>query len=134
MLFRSAILRAIHYFDENKRVEAQRAALKSGDADTFFRLVTASGRSSFEFLQNVYTTRNVSEQGISLALALSQRFGAVCRVHGGGFAGTIQAYVPTDKVEAYRDTINNVFGKNACMLLRIRPYGASAVTPEGVLE
>jgi galactokinase len=129
-----AILRAIHYFDENKRVEAQRAALKSGDADTFFRLVTASGRSSFEFLQNVYTTRNVSEQGISLALALSQRFGAVCRVHGGGFAGTIQAYVPTDKVEAYRDAINNVFGKNACMLLRIRPYGASAVTPEGVLE
>ncbi|MBO7158095.1 MAG: galactokinase [Clostridia bacterium] len=129
-----AILRAIHYFDENKRVEAQRAALKSGDADTFFRLVTASGRSSFEFLQNVYTTRNVSEQGISLALALSLRFGAVCRVHGGGFAGTIQAYVPTDKVEAYRDAINNVFGKNACMLLRIRPYGASAVTPEGVLE
>jgi galactokinase len=85
-------------------------------------------------LQNVYTTRNVSEQGISLALALSQRFGAVCRVHGGGFAGTIQAYVPTDKVEAYRDAISNVFGKNACMLLRIRPYGASAVTPEGVLE
>ena len=129
-----AILRAIHYFDENKRVEAQRTALKSGDADTFFSLVTASGRSSFEFLQNVYTTRNVSEQGISLALALSQRFGAVCRVHGGGFAGTIQAYVPTEKVEAYRDAINNVFGKNACMLLRIRPYGASAVTPAGVLE
>ena len=129
-----AILRALHYFGENKRVEAQRAALKGGDADTFFRLVTESGRSSFEFLQNVFTTRNVSEQGISLALALSERFGAVCRVHGGGFAGTIQAYVPTANVEAYREAINNVFGKNACMLLRIRPYGASVVDQSGVKE
>ena len=129
-----AILRALHYFGENKRVEAQRAALKGGDADSFFRLVTESGRSSFEFLQNVFTTRNVSEQGISLALALSERFGAVCRVHGGGFAGTIQAYVPTANVEAYREAINNVFGKNACMLLRIRPYGASVVDQSGVKE
>ena len=96
--------------------------------------MTESGRSSFEFLQNVYTTRNVSEQGISLALAISQRFGSVCRVHGGGFAGTVQAYVPTENVEAYREAISAIFGKNACMLLRIRPYGASAVFADGVKE
>ena len=129
-----AVLRALHYFGENKRVEEQRAALKREDGETFFRLVTESGRSSFEFLQNVYTTRNVSEQGISLALAISQRFGSVCRVHGGGFAGTVQAYVPTENVEAYREAISSIFGKNACMLLRIRPYGASAVFADGVKE
>ncbi len=129
-----AVLRALHYFGENKRVEAQRTALKADDANTFFSLVKESGRSSFEYLQNVYTTRNVSEQGISLALAISERFGAVCRVHGGGFAGTIQAYVPTQNVQAYREAISSIFGKNACMLLRIRPYGASAVFANEIQE
>ena len=129
-----AILRALHYFAENKRVLAQRDALKKGDADTFFANVTASGKSSFEYLQNVYSNRNISEQGISLALAISERFGSVCRVHGGGFAGTIQAYVPAKQAFAYRDTINAVFGKNACMFLRIRPYGASVVCADGVRE
>ena len=129
-----AILRALHYFAENKRVLAQRDALKKGDADTFFANVTASGKSSFEYLQNVYSNRNVAEQGISLALAISERFDAVCRVHGGGFAGTIQAYVPAQKASAYRDAIGAIFGKNACMFLRIRPYGASAVSAEGVKE
>jgi len=129
-----AILRALHYFAENKRVLAQRSALKAGDASAFFANVTESGRSSFEYLQNVYSNRNVAEQGISLALAISERFGAVCRVHGGGFAGTIQAYVPSAQAEAYREAIGAIFGKNACMFLRIRPYGASAVSAEGVKE
>jgi galactokinase len=133
-----AVLRALHFFEENRRVSAQAEALRAGDLSAYFANVLASGRSSFCYLQNVYTTVNVAEQGLSLALCLAERVlageKAAWRVHGGGFAGTIQAYVPTDKVEAYRDAINNVFGKNACMLLRIRPYGASAVTPEGVLE
>ncbi len=129
-----AVLRALHYFAENKRVLAQRDALKKNDASAFFANVTESGRSSFEYLQNVYSNRNVAEQGISLALAISERFGAVCRVHGGGFAGTIQAYVPSAQAQSYRDAIGAIFGKNACMFLRIRPYGASAVSAEGVKE
>ena len=93
-----AILRALHFFAENRRVAAQKAALKAGDLDTFLANVIASGRSSFCYLQNVYTTKNVSEQGLSLALCLAERVlsgkRAAWRVHGGGFAGTIQAVVP----------------------------------------
>lgn len=124
-----AVLRALHFFSENRRVERQRKALKAGDSAEFFRLVTESGKSSFTYLQNVYSPRNPAEQGISLALAVSERYGAVCRVHGGGFAGTIQAYVPTELVHAYREAIDGVFGASACMLLRIRPVGAVTLTP-----
>ena len=126
-----AVLRALHFFAENRRVENQREALKAGDGKQFFRLVTESGLSSFRFLQNVYAPHNPAEQGISLALAISERFGAVCRVHGGGFAGTVQAYVPTERVEDYRKAIDGVFGKSACMLLRVRPVGAIALAPDG---
>ena len=122
-----ALLRAFHYFAENRRVALQREALKNGDAKAFFDGVRESGRSSFEFLQNVYTTKNVHEQGLSLALCLTERFGAICRVHGGGFAGTIQAYVPSDRAEEYRKCIDGVFGKGACMMLHIRPVGATKV-------
>ncbi len=127
-----AVLRALHFFAENRRVDLQREALKNGDGKRFFRLVTESGESSFMYLQNVYSPANPAEQGISLALALSGRFGAISRVHGGGFAGTIQAYVPTELVHAYRESIEGVFGIGSCMLLRIRPVGAVAVTPAGV--
>ena len=89
-----AILRALHFFAENRRVSLQKEALENGDIDTYLALVKESGSSSFRFLQNVYTNSNPAEQGISLALALTERMGIVCRVHGGGFAGTIQAYVP----------------------------------------
>ena len=125
-----AVLRALHFFAENRRVEQQREALKAGNGKQFFRLVTESGLSSFRFLQNVYTPKNPAEQGISLALAISERFGAVCRVHGGGFAGTIQAYVPTEQAEAYREAIDGIFGKSACMLLRVRPVGAATLSPD----
>ena len=127
-----AVLRALHFFTENRRVEKQRAALKAGDGKEFFRLVTESGLSSFRFLQNVYAPHNPKEQGISLALAISERFGAVCRVHGGGFAGTVQAYVPTENAHAYREAMDGVFGKGACMLLRVRPVGATALSPDGI--
>ena len=88
----------------------------------------ASGRSSFCYLQNVYTTKNVSEQGLSLALCLSEALlggkRAAWRVHGGGFAGTIQAFVPAEDVESYRAAIDAALGKGSCMVLRIRPVGA----------
>lgn len=123
-----AVLRAIHFFNENERVDEQRNALKNGDTDTFFEYVLRSGRSSYMYLQNVFTTKNVAEQGLSLALAITDNImcgkkGAF-RVHGGGFAGTIQAFVPNDTVNAYKEAIDAVFGAGACHILRIRKYGA----------
>lgn len=123
-----AILRALHFFAENRRVAAQKAALKAGDLDTFLANVIASGRSSFCYLQNVYTTKNVSEQGLSLALCLAERVlsgkRAAWRVHGGGFAGTIQAFVPTEDVAEFRAVMDAAFGEGRCMVLRVRPEGA----------
>ncbi len=126
-----AILRALHFFNENERVTAQTAALKSGDLDAFFDGVKASGRSSFCYLQNVYTTKNVAEQGLSLALCLAEGYlvdkKAAWRVHGGGFAGTIQAFVPASDAEGFRAVIDAAFGEGACIILRVRPRGAIKV-------
>ena len=126
-----AILRALHFLNENKRVKAQSDALKAGDLDAFFAGVRASGDSSFEYLQNVYTTKNVSEQGLSLTLALAQMYlcdkGGAWRVHGGGFAGTTQAYVKNEDVEGYRALIDGAFGKGACIVLHVRAIGAGKV-------
>ena len=123
-----AILRALHFFNENKRVAKQREALMSGDLDGFFTEVIASGRSSFCYLQNVYTSKNLSEQGLSLALCLAEGYlsgkKAAWRVHGGGFAGTIQAFVPTCEVEGFKALMDGVFGEGKCIVLRIRPEGA----------
>ena len=123
-----AILRALHFYEENRRVAKQKAALKSGDLDAFFENVIASGRSSFCYLQNVFTTKNVNEQGVSLALCMAERLlagkKAAWRVHGGGFAGTIQAFVPTEAVEDFRRGMDAVLGEGRCMVLRIRPVGA----------
>jgi galactokinase len=123
-----AVLRALHFFAENKRVGEMSAALRGGDLRGYFANVLASGRSSFCYLQNVYTTVNVREQGLSLALCLSERvLGeslSAWRVHGGGFAGTIQAYVPTDLVPTFRATMDAAFGEGACLELHIRPVGA----------
>ncbi len=123
-----AILRALHFAEENRRVAAQKKALTAGDLDGFFAGVIASGRSSFCYLQNVYTAKNLSEQGLSLALCLADRAlagkKAAWRVHGGGFAGTIQAFVPTEEVENFRSVMDAAFGEGRCMVLRIRPVGA----------
>ncbi len=122
-----AILRAIHFLRENERVTRAANALKSGDVDTFLTTVRESGRSSFEYLQNVYTNINLTEQGLSLALALTDGFlggeGAL-RVHGGGFAGTIQVFLSVSRVNEYNEYINSVFGDGAAMILNIRPLGA----------
>ena len=126
-----AILRAIHFFNENERVTTQANALRSGNVEKFLDYVIKSGNSSFMYLQNVFTTKNVSEQGLSLALAITDSTlngkGCAYRVHGGGFAGTIQAFVKTEYVEEYRKAIDSAFGEGACHVLRIRPDGAIKV-------
>ena len=123
-----AILRAIHFIRENDRVEGARNALKSGDLDAFYQIILASGRSSYQYLQNVYTNANPFEQGISLALCIAD--GALCgkggayRVHGGGFAGTIQAFVKNEELPAFIEKMNSVFGEGSAVALNIRPLGA----------
>jgi galactokinase len=124
-----AILRAIHFVRENGRVEAARDALLSDDLSAFYDVILESGRSSFQYLQNLYTTQNVSEQGLSLAIALTDGFlstreGAF-RVHGGGFAGTIQAFIRNEDMADYVSLMDSVFGKGAAMPLNIRPLGAT---------
>lgn len=121
-----ALLRAFHFYADNDRVPRQVAALKTGDFETFKRLVIESGRSSFMYLQNVYTCKNPDEQGLSLALAMSEHLLAgrgAWRVHGGGFAGTIQAFVPEDLLDGYKAAMEAVFGANHCHVLSIRPVG-----------
>ena len=137
-----AILRALHFFNENDRVAAQKAALQTAIAatdvaardaavDEYFAGVLASGKSSYCYLQNVYTTKNVAEQGLSLALCLCEQVlggkRAAYRVHGGGFAGTIQAYVPEELVETFTATMDAAFGKGATYDLKIRPVGAARI-------
>ncbi|MBQ3227562.1 MAG: galactokinase [Clostridia bacterium] len=128
-----AILRALHFFAENDRVAEQKSALKSGDLEKYFAGVLSSGRSSFCYLQNVYTTANVAEQGISLALNLCDSFlskldkPTAWRVHGGGFAGTVQAYVPTENAQDFVKLLESVFGEGSCYLLHIRLSGAVKV-------
>lgn len=121
-----AVLRAFHFFNEHKRVLSQREALKAGDFEGFLKLVNESGESSYDYLQNLYSTSNVSEQGLSLAIALTKSFlngKGACRVHGGGFAGTIQCYIPSDLYSDYKNMIEKVFGANSCVKLFVRPVG-----------
>ena len=123
-----AILRALHFYAENRRVKELTAALKRNDLDAFLSGILASGRSSFCYLQNVYTTKNLTEQGLSLALCLSDTTlsgkRAAWRVHGGGFAGTIQAFVPDSETENFRKVMDAALGEGCCMVRRIRPVGA----------
>ena len=123
-----AILRAIHFLNENERVRRAREALAEGNLDALLSVILESGRSSFQYLQNVYTTKNVNEQGLSLALALTDVYlggkPAAYRVHGGGFAGTIQVFIPRTELAGYVEYIESVFGKGTAMPLSIRPVGA----------
>ena len=124
-----ALLRSLHFTDECERVDAARAALSCGDTDGFLASVIASGNSSFKYLQNVYTNKAPEEQGLSLALALSEGYlsgrGGAWRVHGGGFAGTIQAFVKLSDLEGYIALLDGVFGAGAVDVLDIRPIGAA---------
>ena len=126
-----AVLRALHFFEENKRVGQIKSALIDNNIDAFFENIKASGRSSFCYLQNVYTTKNTAEQGVSLALCVAEKAlsgkHAAWRVHGGGFAGTIQAFVRNEDVESFRSVMDGVLGEGACMVLNIRPVGAAKI-------
>ncbi|MBR7071755.1 MAG: galactokinase [Clostridia bacterium] len=121
-----AVLRAFHFFHEDQRAVKQFEALKNDWFDEFLRLVNASGNSSFENLQNLYSTSNTAEQGLVLALCLTKEFldgDGACRVHGGGFAGTIQCYIPNERFSAYKTMIESVFGKDSCIPIMVRPVG-----------
>lgn len=125
-----AVLRGFHFFNEQNRVEAQRNALKQGDFEAFLKLVNESGESSYNYLQNLYSTSNVKEQGLCLGIALTKQFlkgKGACRVHGGGFAGTIQCYIPNDMLDSYVETIEAVFGKGSCNVLNIRSLGGCEI-------
>jgi len=121
-----AVLRAVHFYSENKRVPEQVAALESGDFEAFLELVKESGRSSWVYLQNVTPAGYKEHQDMALALALCERYlkgRGASRVHGGGFAGTVQAFVPFDLLEEFRAGIDAVLGEGACHVLSIRPQG-----------
>lgn len=128
-----AVLRAIHFFNEDNRAELEKQALKNNNFNEFLKLVRQSGDSSFKYLQNVYSNSAVHEQGISLALALTEQYlnntdNAAFRVHGGGFAGTIQVFLPTELLDGYKTVIEKVFGEGSCYVLNIRPIGGCEIT------
>ncbi|MCC8074297.1 MAG: galactokinase [Clostridiales bacterium] len=125
-----AILRAMHFYNENIRVENAVKCLRENDFESFKEIITQSGLSSYLYNQNVYTTKNPTEQKLSLALCLSQELlqgKGAWRVHGGGFAGTIQAFVPNDMLDKYKSTMDEVFGDGSCYVLIIRPVGGTKV-------
>ena len=121
-----AVLRAIHFYEENARVPRQVDALRRGDLKAFLELVKESGRSSWMYLQNVIPAGYTHRQEVALALALCEHLlegRGACRVHGGGFAGTVQAFVPLEMLECFRAGINAVLGQGACQVLSVRPQG-----------
>ena len=121
-----AVMRAAHFFDETRRAKEEAESLKNGDFDTFLKLVNESGDSSSALLQNLYSTKHPTRQDLPLAIMVSKRIlggkGAV-RVHGGGFAGTIQAFVPNELVKTYSKEMEKIFGIDTCLKLTIRPVG-----------
>ncbi len=121
-----AVLRAIHFYSENARVPAQVEALRKGDFEAFLKLVEESGRSSWMYLQNVVPAGYKENQDVALSLALCRHFlrdRGASRVHGGGFAGTVQAFVPFDILEDFRRGMDSMLGDGACHVLSIRPQG-----------
>ncbi len=124
------ILRAIHFYDDNRRVREEVEALRSNQFAKFKELIRQSGNSSYKYLQNVYANMDFENQSIPVALALSEKelgSNGVCRVHGGGFAGTIQVFIKNDAVDAYKATMEYYFGKGSCHVLKIRKYGGIRV-------
>ena len=121
-----AVLRAIHVYNENRRVLMQKQALADGDFDTFLGLVRESGKSSWCLLQNVIPKGQTKHQEVALALALAEKLlngEGACRVHGGGFAGTIQAFVPMNRLDAFKTEMEEALGAGKCHVLYIVPNG-----------
>ncbi len=125
-----AVLRAIHFFEEENRVQLEVDALRDGNFKLFLKTVKESGNSSFKYLQNIYTNKDVKNQSVSIGLAVSESIlkeHGVSRVHGGGFAGTIQAFVANDYIEKYKKGMDALYGKDSCHVLKVRPYGGCRV-------
>ena len=128
-----AVVRAIHFYNDCRRAAQLCDAVRDDDFDTFLKLIIEGGHSSFEFNQNAYSIKAPKEQGVPLALALSQKVlngRGAWRLQGGGFAGTIQAFVPVDLLDAYKAAIDGCFGEGSCHVLNIRNYGAVPVTSD----
>jgi len=129
-LSKRAVLRALHFFEDHERVAKQAAALERGDIQTFLDLVNESGRSSLAYLQNVFSSSDPHNQELTLALALSERIltgKGAWRVHGGGFAGTILAFVPDDLKDTYNKQLSAVFGDDCCLFLNVRKDGGMEI-------
>ena len=125
-----AVLRALHFFADDARVEGEADALARKDMDAFLALVKESGRSSWELLQNITPAGAVGEQAMAVALAVAERAlkgRGACRVHGGGFAGTIQAFVPLDILDAFRAETEGALGAGSCHVLSLRPVGGAVL-------
>ena len=127
-----AVLRALHFFADDRRVEREADALARGDMDAFLALVTESGRSSWELLQDITPAGAVAEQAMAVALTVARRAlkgQGACRVHGGGFAGTVQAFVPLDSLESFKVETERALGAECCHVLSIRPVGGYVLCP-----
>ncbi len=126
-----AILRAMHFFEENRRVKKQADALARNNFEQFLTLVSESGKSSAMLLQNLFLTRRPKEQPITLAIAMTEKFidneGETVRIHGGGFAGTIQVYLRKEKVSSYKEYMEKVFGAHSVLQLKLRNIGVTVV-------
>lgn len=126
-----AVLRTLHFLGDNERVGKEVTALQEGDFETFKQLIIESGHSSFEYLQNIYANALVQQQDVSLALALAQQVlngSGAWRVHGGGFGGTTQNFVPDHLLKEFTETMESVFGKGSCHILSIRPLGGVCIS------
>ena len=125
-----AVLRALHFFEDDRRAAEETQALKAGDFNRFLKLLNASGLSSALHLQNTWSIADPKQQAIPMALAMGERLlegtGAI-RVHGGGFAGTIQAFVPQEKLDAFKEGMEALLGSGKCHVLHIRPVGGCVV-------
>ncbi len=125
-----AVLRALHFFADDQRAQQEADALEQGDMAAFLTLVQESGRSSWELLQNITPAGAVAEQAMAVALTVAQKAlkgKGACRVHGGGFAGTIQAFVPLDGLEEFRTQVEKALGSGSCHVLSIRPVGGTVL-------
>ncbi|QJB55351.1 galactokinase family protein [Pseudodesulfovibrio sp. zrk46] len=128
------LLRLIHFIEESERAQLQADVLRHGDIHKFLRLVNASGDSSWKLLQNCISLKHANEQPITVALTLTERFlegRGAWRIQGGGFAGTIQAYVPSEMFESYTAYMETVFGSGSVVPLRIRKSGNEVILPKG---
>lgn len=125
-----AVLRAIHFYEEEERVLRGVESLEESDYPGFLSVIKASGNSSAKYLQNIYSPKDVDSQNVTVALAVSESIlgeNGVCRVHGGGFAGTIQAFVKNEAVAAYKEQIEAIYGDDSCHVLKVRLQGGIRV-------